>query len=173
MGHGGARVHAFVRSRTALSGITPNRYEQHRTFAAQHADHLQCTHPPVPRQIWEYNSDERAWRPTIELAHDGPVRCVDWAPKMGRSSHNIATAQGASVKIWELEDSSRPQKEQPSHVLIANAEGEDEAAAAEVWRVKWNITGTVLASSGDDGQVRLWKPDPTSGEWVERAQVTG
>ena len=134
---------------------------------------LQCTHPPVPRQIWEYNSDERAWRPTIELAHDGPVRCVDWAPKMGRSSHNIATAQGASVKIWELEDSSRPQKEQPSHVLIANAEGEDEAAAAEVWRVKWNITGTVLASSGDDGQVRLWKPDPTSGEWVERAQVTG
>jgi len=27
----------------------------------------------------------------------------------------------------------------------------------QVWRVAWNVTGTVLASSGDDGCVRLWK----------------
>ena len=28
---------------------------------------------------------------------------------------------------------------------------------AQVWRVEWNVTGTVLSSSGDDGKVRLWK----------------
>ena len=28
---------------------------------------------------------------------------------------------------------------------------------AQVWRVDWNVTGTILASSGDDGCVRLWK----------------
>lgn len=27
----------------------------------------------------------------------------------------------------------------------------------QVWRVCWNVTGTVLASSGDDGKVRIWK----------------
>lgn len=28
---------------------------------------------------------------------------------------------------------------------------------SQVWRVSWNITGTILASSGDDGTVRMWK----------------
>jgi len=30
---------------------------------------------------------------------------------------------------------------------------------AEVWRVSWNLTGTMLASTGDDGTARLWKSD--------------
>lgn len=28
---------------------------------------------------------------------------------------------------------------------------------SEVWRVSWNITGTILASAGNDGNVRFWK----------------
>ena len=28
-----------------------------------------------------------------------------------------------------------------------------------VWRVTWNVTGTILATAGDDGQVKLWKSD--------------
>ena len=36
-----------------------------------------------------------------------------------------------------------------------------------VWRVCWNVTGTILATAGDDGQVRLWKANymvkPTQG----------
>ena len=28
---------------------------------------------------------------------------------------------------------------------------------SQVWRLSWNVTGTILCSSGDDGFVRLWK----------------
>lgn len=28
---------------------------------------------------------------------------------------------------------------------------------SQVWRVCWNVLGTVLVSSGDDGSVRMWK----------------
>lgn len=42
----------------------------------------------------------------------------------------------------------------PYEVRIA-AKFEDHGTA--VWRVSWNITGTILSSSGDDGCVRLWK----------------
>jgi len=35
--------------------------------------------------------------------------------------------------------------------------------ASTVWRVAWNVTGTILASSGDDGCVRLWKANFVGG----------
>lgn len=31
-----------------------------------------------------------------------------------------------------------------------------------VWRTSWNVTGTMLASTGDDGCVRMWKSIETS-----------
>ncbi|KAJ3371003.1 epoxide hydrolase, soluble (sEH) [Allomyces arbusculus] len=37
---------------------------------------------------------------------------------------------------------------------------------AQVWRAQWNITGTVLSSSGDDGTVRVWKATgPAATQW--------
>lgn len=36
---------------------------------------------------------------------------------------------------------------------------------ADVWKVGWNATGTILSSVGDDGKIRLWKA-AISGEWT-------
>lgn len=43
---------------------------------------------------------------------------------------------------------------------------EDADQGQGVWRVEWNATGTVLASSGEEGTVRLWKSN-FKGEWKE------
>ena len=29
--------------------------------------------------------------------------------------------------------------------------------ASQVWRVEWNVTGTILATAADDGCIRLYK----------------
>lgn len=42
----------------------------------------------------------------------------------------------------------------------------------QVWRVEWNVTGTILASSGDDGNVRLWKAGWT-GDWKAFSVIQG
>ena len=42
----------------------------------------------------------------------------------------------------------------------------------QVWRVAWNLTGTVLSSTGDDGFVRLWK-DNYLGTWTCISQSKG
>ena len=39
-------------------------------------------------------------------------------------------------------------------------------AHADLQRVNWNVTGTVLSSSGDDGRVRMWKQDHL-GNWKQ------
>jgi nucleoporin SEH1 len=39
---------------------------------------------------------------------------------------------------------------------------------SEVWKVDWNVTGTILASSGDDGKVFLWKANYMD-EWSQLA----
>lgn len=43
---------------------------------------------------------------------------------------------------------------------------------AEVWRVEWNVTGSTLASSGDDGAVRLFKAN-LLGQWGALSVISG
>ena len=41
-----------------------------------------------------------------------------------------------------------------------------------MWRVEWNVSGTMLASSGDDGVVSMWRPD-ARGQWTLSCAVSG
>ncbi|KAF9430045.1 epoxide hydrolase, soluble (sEH), partial [Entomortierella beljakovae] len=100
--------------------------------------------------------------------HGGVVHDVSWAPNMGRSYHLIATAcKDGHVRIFKLTDDTLGEALAGGWTRkLFNVECIADFADhnAEVWRVEWNITGTILSSSGDDGKVRLWKATYT-GEW--------
>ena len=40
-----------------------------------------------------------------------------------------------------------------------------------VWRVSWSVTGNILAVSGGDNQVTLWK-ESLLGEWTQIGQLS-
>ncbi|RKP07427.1 WD40-repeat-containing domain protein [Thamnocephalis sphaerospora] len=95
------------------------------------------------------------WQAREELfGHEGVVHDVAWAPNVGRSYHLIATAcKDHRVRIFKLTENPGDNERRYKVEMVANFVDHN----AEVWRVEWNITGTILSTSGDDGKVRLWK----------------
>ncbi|EGW33001.1 uncharacterized protein SPAPADRAFT_136514 [Spathaspora passalidarum NRRL Y-27907] len=90
--------------------------------------------------------------------HNGLIRSVSWAPSMGRNYHLIATGcKDGYVRIFKATET--PQGDLKIETLAKLSDHK-----SEVWRVNWNMTGTILSSAGDDGKLRLWKSNYLS-EW--------
>ena len=107
---------------------------------------------------------QAAWYPLLKLPSPdkGDVLSVAWAPNVGRRFHYIASAEDSQLRIYKLSRELVPP-------TTGNASGSTNSGGAvptvlstqtiptHAWRVQWNVTGTVLASSGDGGKVQLWK----------------
>ncbi|XP_064610421.1 LOW QUALITY PROTEIN: nucleoporin SEH1-like [Liolophura sinensis] len=110
-------------------------------------------------QIYEYSDNTRKWSKvdTIMTVTE-PVHDVAFAPNLGRSYHLLAVAT-RDLKILTLHPLKRDQSAGQTGVtkLSINRVAQFDDHGSQVWRISWNVTGTVLASSGDDGMVRLWK----------------
>ncbi|XP_056187470.1 centrosomal protein of 192 kDa [Falco biarmicus] len=109
-------------------------------------------------QIYEYNENTRKYAKAEALMTvTDPVHDIAFAPNLGRSFHILAVAT-KDVRIFTLKPL---RKELTSSGGLTKFEihivAQFDNHNSQVWRVSWNITGTVLASSGDDGCVRLWK----------------
>lgn len=126
-------------------------------------------------QIWQYNDKTRKWELIVVLGkdqsqkeggHKDAIHDIAWAPNMGRSYHLVATAsKDRTAKIWQLEANAKGKWNVKEVATLADHNN-------EVWRVEWNITGTILATSGDDGTVRLWK-STYQNEWQCLNVITG
>ncbi|MCJ1373187.1 GTPase-activating protein S13 [Loxospora ochrophaea] len=105
-------------------------------------------------KIWE-------WSPTLPAptllttltGHTDWVRDVSWAPTILSKSYIASASQDKTVRIWT---SSNPgASEWACKTLTFDA---------VIWRVSWSLSGNVLAVSGGDNKVSLWKED-LKGEW--------
>lgn len=144
--------------------------------------------------VFRYMEASRSWQPLLQLPSSDGLHVLDvaWAPNVGRRFHYIASAEDQQLRVHKLSRTytdtdnsaannkssrSRPggTGSQSKSAVTNNNKLEVESSqtlVANAWRCQWNVTGTVLASSGDAGTVQLWKSDNT-GTFQCVAQVQG
>ena len=105
--------------------------------------------------VYRYNETLRQWNSVISLppAPDGDVLDVAWAPNVGRRYHYVASAEGRQLRIFKLSRGVDGEND------TLELEATQTIPVSNVWRCQWNVTGTVLACSGDRGVVQMWKSD--------------
>lgn len=106
-------------------------------------------------KIWKYIEDEDKWEEESKLeGHMDWVRDVAWAPSIGKS-YIASCGQDRRVLIWKNDGQSNEWK-----CVQVMDKFED-----VVWHVSWSIAGNILAVSGGDNKVTLWK-ETFTGDWI-------
>ncbi|CAD5117470.1 DgyrCDS6235 [Dimorphilus gyrociliatus] len=105
--------------------------------------------------LYEYGQGSRKWMKVEAFSTiTETVRDVSFAPNLGRNYHTLAVASKHlyifSIKPIKKDSVAKASLEVKQLVCF-------EEYTSKVWRVCWNVTGTILASSGEDGCVKLWK----------------
>ncbi|KAH9926762.1 WD40 repeat-like protein [Fomitopsis serialis] len=119
---------------------------------------------PAPRPLGDGAARGTASPADGDAPQPYAITTISWAPSCGRSYHLVATGgRDGHVRIWRvkppaLEDGGDTDGTEGSDARWSAAVVADfDDHKSSVGRVEWNVTGTVLSSSGNDGRVRLWK----------------
>lgn len=109
-------------------------------------------------KIWNYNSTIANYELLTTLqGHTDWVRDVAWSPTPLSKSYIASASQDHTVRIWTL----------PANGDMGDANAwkcETLDFEVVVWRVSWSMAGNVLAVSGGDNRVSLWK-EKLKGGW--------
>ncbi|KAJ5963368.1 uncharacterized protein N7479_003244 [Penicillium vulpinum] len=129
----------------SLISSTPGPGQQRR-FVTGGSDNL--------IKIWEYSLESKSYNLTQTLeGHSDWVRDVAWSPSILSRSYIASAAQDKTVRIW-TSDASNPDQWSSQTLEFDTV----------LWRVSWSLSGNILAVSGGDNKVSLWKEN-LKGEW--------
>lgn len=126
---------------------------------------LNAGHEPVKRfvsggsdnlvKIWRGDNGNWVEEQKLDAHHDW-VRDVAWAPTVGMARGVIAScSQDCQVFIWTTDYESGGLGWTPKLLHKFND---------VVWHLSWSVTGNILAVSGGDNKVSLWK-ESIDGQW--------
>ncbi|KAJ5745517.1 hypothetical protein N7520_010699 [Penicillium odoratum] len=115
-------------------------------------------------KIWDYkyisfppllvNPESKSYNPIQTLeGHSDWVRDVAWSPSILSKSYIASASQDKTVRIWTSDVSS------PGQWTSQTLEFD-----TVLWRVSWSLSGNILAVSGGDNKVSLWKEN-LKGQW--------
>ncbi|KAL2755860.1 hypothetical protein ACRALDRAFT_1043084 [Sodiomyces alcalophilus JCM 7366] len=106
-------------------------------------------------KIWAFDPATQSYKLEGEplTGHTDWVRDVSWSPTVLQKSYIASASQDKTVRIWTSDSSSQGQW----NCKVLNFD-------SSVWRVSWSLSGNVLAVSGEDNKVTLWKEN-LRGEW--------
>lgn len=135
-------------SRSILDGTTnaaPRNYV--KRFVSGGCDNLV--------KIWK--EEDGQWIEEHKLeAHSDWVRDVAWAPSIGLPKSIIAScSQDRRVIIWSTDDLDSSNWTYKVLNLFEDV----------IWHLSWSVTANILAVSGGDNKVSLWK-ESLEGQWV-------
>ncbi|XP_042886425.1 protein SEC13 homolog [Penaeus japonicus] len=107
-------------------------------------------------KIWRFDSGTGEWAEESKLeGHSDWVRDVAWAPSIGLPRSIIAScSQDRRVIIWMNDGVTGTWQPRELNTF-------DDV----IWHVSWSVTGNILAVSGGDNKVSLWK-ETLEGQWV-------
>lgn len=121
-------------------------------------------------KIWEYNAQSQSYENVLVLpnGHTDWVRDVAWSPTLLSKSYIASASQDKTVRIWTSTATG----------TTGTGSGIGEWTLAKTldfeavtWRVSWSLSGNILAVSGGDNKVTLWKED-LKGNWEMVREVT-
>uniref|UniRef100_A0A5K3EUF8 Protein SEC13 homolog n=1 Tax=Mesocestoides corti TaxID=53468 RepID=A0A5K3EUF8_MESCO len=126
-------------------------------------------------KIWREENGSRNWVKEVQLenGHSDWVRDVAWCPSLSLARQQIASCgQDGRVIVWQ---SQRRIGATTADELITGPEDWKPVVLATypdvVWNVSWSLTGNILAVSGGDNKVSLWKEN-LEGVWVTLSEVS-